>query len=171
MIINFVAHGEALTATYLPSVCADQGGFSAAAAVIRRSLLLRFTFRKVSTRSCRMREPVKTCVVESFQRNGLPPDAPIHTGWDQRECVQSLVKKAGYSGAITQGLLDGIKLTRYQARIACARHLQRFIVTISKQGPILFRSNLYCDLLAYPASPPLCQAMNLSDRIHAKCRS
>mmetsp|Transcript_20646 Transcript_20646/g.43393 ORF Transcript_20646/g.43393 Transcript_20646/m.43393 type:complete len:189 (-) Transcript_20646:625-1191(-) len=60
MIIDFADEaGAALSATYLPYVCSEQG-------------------------------------------------------WEKQECIDSLIRKAGYRGAISQRLRNSIRLTRYQ---------------------------------------------------------
>jgi len=43
------------------------------------------------------------------------PEVAEQQGWDQQKTVQSLVLKAGYKGAITKGLLQKIRCTRYQS--------------------------------------------------------
>mmetsp|Transcript_70922 Transcript_70922/g.189371 ORF Transcript_70922/g.189371 Transcript_70922/m.189371 type:complete len:172 (-) Transcript_70922:51-566(-) len=35
-------------------------------------------------------------------------------GWGKEECIDSLIRKAGYRGSISQRLRNSIKLTRYQ---------------------------------------------------------
>mmetsp|Transcript_32089 Transcript_32089/g.75025 ORF Transcript_32089/g.75025 Transcript_32089/m.75025 type:complete len:245 (-) Transcript_32089:97-831(-) len=63
IIIEFELDRQSLSATYLPSVCSEQG-------------------------------------------------------WSQDECIKSLVRKAGYNGAVSQNLLKSIRLTRYEGRKA-----------------------------------------------------
>ena len=43
------------------------------------------------------------------------PEVASEQGWDQREAVGQLVRKAGYKGKINSELLDAIKLTRFQS--------------------------------------------------------
>lgn len=44
----------------------------------------------------------------------LPEVAP-EQGWDARETLDSLIKKAGYHGKVTEALLKSIQLERYQS--------------------------------------------------------
>lgn len=50
----------------------------------------------------------------SYSGTYLPEVAP-EQGWSQREAVESLVRKAGYKGAVTKELLQSMKTTRYQS--------------------------------------------------------
>jgi uncharacterized protein (TIGR00296 family) len=43
------------------------------------------------------------------------PDVCVDQGWSKDECLVSLYEKAGYTGKITQELLDNTILTRYQS--------------------------------------------------------
>lgn len=43
------------------------------------------------------------------------PDVCPEQGWSKRECLESLIRKAGYSGRVTQTLLQELELERYQA--------------------------------------------------------
>lgn len=53
------------------------------------------------------------------------PEVAREQGWDQREAVVSLVRKAGYNGAVNQSLLDSVKLTRYQSS-KCSMSFQEY---------------------------------------------
>jgi AMMECR1 domain-containing protein len=50
----------------------------------------------------------------SFSATYLP-EVASEMGWDQARAVQSLVRKAGFHGTVTDALLRSIKLTRYQS--------------------------------------------------------
>ena len=43
------------------------------------------------------------------------PDVIPEQGWSKAETIDSLVRKSGYSGQITDSLRSKIKLTRYQS--------------------------------------------------------
>ncbi|KAE8713858.1 AMMECR1-like protein [Hibiscus syriacus] len=45
------------------------------------------------------------------------PEVPAHEGWTKVEAIDSLVRKAGFSGPITESLRKRIKLTRYQSTL------------------------------------------------------
>ncbi|KAI8563398.1 hypothetical protein RHMOL_Rhmol03G0108800 [Rhododendron molle] len=45
------------------------------------------------------------------------PEVAAHEGWTQTEAIDSLIRKAGYNGAITESLRKRIKLTRYQSTL------------------------------------------------------
>ncbi|GLT57038.1 hypothetical protein SLA2020_300410 [Shorea laevis] len=45
------------------------------------------------------------------------PEIAAHEGWTKVEAIDSLMRKAGYNGAITELLRKRIKLTRYQSTI------------------------------------------------------
>jgi len=49
-----------------------------------------------------------------FSATYLPEVAP-EQGWDQLETVQSLIRKAGFQGKITNSLLKNMEVTRYQS--------------------------------------------------------
>jgi len=44
------------------------------------------------------------------------PDVMPDQGWDKVEAVESAMRKAGWSGAITEDTLRTVKLRRYQSR-------------------------------------------------------
>jgi len=49
-------------------------------------------------------------------RNGTYlPEVAGEQGWTKEEALESLVRKAGYKGALTQALISSIKMTRYQS--------------------------------------------------------
>jgi len=41
---------------------------------------------------------------------------PLFSGWNKIEAIDSLLRKGGYSGKISEKTRSGIKLTRYQSR-------------------------------------------------------
>ncbi|KAM7268203.1 hypothetical protein ACFE04_010369 [Oxalis oulophora] len=45
------------------------------------------------------------------------PEVAAHEGWTNIEAIDSLVRKAGYNGAITESLRKRIQLTRYQSTL------------------------------------------------------
>ncbi|TYH73311.1 hypothetical protein ES332_D05G320300v1 [Gossypium tomentosum] len=45
------------------------------------------------------------------------PEVPAHEGWTRVEAIDSLIRKAGFSGPITESLRKHIKLTRYQSTL------------------------------------------------------
>lgn len=45
------------------------------------------------------------------------PEVAAEEGWTQYEAIVSLVRKAGYRGPITESILKGIRLTRYQSTL------------------------------------------------------
>ncbi|GMI90410.1 hypothetical protein like AT2G38710 [Hibiscus trionum] len=45
------------------------------------------------------------------------PEVPAHEGWTKVEAIDSLVRKSGFSGPITESLRKRIKLTRYQSTL------------------------------------------------------
>ncbi|KAL6177260.1 hypothetical protein ACLB2K_048786 [Fragaria x ananassa] len=45
------------------------------------------------------------------------PEVTAHEGWTNIEAIDSLMRKAGYSGTITESLRKRIRLTRYQSSL------------------------------------------------------
>ncbi|CAL1412652.1 unnamed protein product [Linum trigynum] len=45
------------------------------------------------------------------------PEVAAHEGWAKLEAIESLMRKAGYNGVITESLRKSIKLTRYQSTL------------------------------------------------------
>ncbi|KAK4480426.1 hypothetical protein RD792_013499 [Penstemon davidsonii] len=45
------------------------------------------------------------------------PEVAAHEGWTTTEAIDSLVRKAGYNGTITEQLRKNIQLTRYQSTL------------------------------------------------------
>ncbi|CAI0625400.1 unnamed protein product, partial [Linum tenue] len=45
------------------------------------------------------------------------PEVAAHEGWAKLEAIESLMRKAGYNGIITESLRKSIKLTRYQSTL------------------------------------------------------
>ncbi|KAE9611806.1 putative AMMECR1 domain-containing protein [Lupinus albus] len=41
----------------------------------------------------------------------------VHTSWTKIEAIDSLIRKAGYNGPITESLRKHIKLTKYQSTL------------------------------------------------------
>jgi len=46
------------------------------------------------------------------------PHVAIEQGWGLEECIHSLVRKAGFSGKITEELKRELRLTRYESSMA-----------------------------------------------------
>eukprot|EP00035_Acanthoeca_spectabilis_P001336 m.79366 g.79366 ORF g.79366 m.79366 type:complete len:202 (-) comp10798_c0_seq1:260-865(-) len=44
------------------------------------------------------------------------PEVAQEQGWEKQECIDSLVRKSGYRGALNQSLYTNISLQRYQSR-------------------------------------------------------
>ncbi|KQJ97908.1 uncharacterized protein At2g38710 [Brachypodium distachyon] len=45
------------------------------------------------------------------------PEVAAHEGWTQLEAIDSLMRKAGYNGTITESLRNKIRVTRYQSSL------------------------------------------------------
>jgi len=45
------------------------------------------------------------------------PEVAAHEGWTKMEAIDSLMRKSGYNGTITEPLRKSIKLTRYQSTL------------------------------------------------------
>lgn len=45
------------------------------------------------------------------------PEVAAHEGWTRIEAIDSLVRKAGYNGIITESVRKSIRLTRYQSSL------------------------------------------------------
>ncbi|XP_062029937.1 uncharacterized protein At2g38710 [Rosa rugosa] len=50
------------------------------------------------------------------------PEVAAHEGWTQIEAIDSLMRKAGYTGTITESLRKRIRLTRYQSSLYTMHH-------------------------------------------------
>ncbi|KAI6657906.1 hypothetical protein LOD99_15624 [Oopsacas minuta] len=50
------------------------------------------------------------------------PEVALEQGWDRIETINSLLKKGGLKGAVTQPILDSISLTRYQTEKCRVTH-------------------------------------------------
>nr|GMD52796.1 AMMECR1 protein [Ipomoea batatas] len=50
------------------------------------------------------------------------PDVAAHEGWTRTEAIDSLMRKAGYNGTITESLRKKIRLTRYQSTLFTLRY-------------------------------------------------
>ncbi|KAH9947253.1 AMMECR1 domain-containing protein [Amylocystis lapponica] len=59
--------------------------------------------------------PTRSTLKHSFSATYLPEIAP-EQGWDKIETVDSAIRKAGWSGAITEDVRRSVKLRRYQSR-------------------------------------------------------
>lgn len=45
------------------------------------------------------------------------PEVPAHEGWTKIETIDSLMRKAGYNGVITESLRKKLRVTRYQSTL------------------------------------------------------
>ncbi|XP_052185046.1 uncharacterized protein At2g38710 isoform X2 [Diospyros lotus] len=45
------------------------------------------------------------------------PEVAAHEGWTKTEAIDSLIRKAGYNGSITESIRKRIQLTRYQSTL------------------------------------------------------
>jgi AMMECR1 domain-containing protein len=50
------------------------------------------------------------------------PEIAAREGWSRRAAVESLVRKSGYGGPITERLLGGLAVTRYQSSAMTRRY-------------------------------------------------
>ncbi|KAF9985607.1 AMME syndrome candidate protein 1 protein, partial [Entomortierella chlamydospora] len=50
------------------------------------------------------------------------PEVAKEQGWTKEKAIESLLRKGGYKGTITQEVLDSIILTRYQSQKAQATY-------------------------------------------------
>ncbi|XP_008244889.1 PREDICTED: uncharacterized protein At2g38710 [Prunus mume] len=50
------------------------------------------------------------------------PEIAAHEAWTKIEAIDSLMRKAGYNGTITESLRKRIKLTRYQSTLCTMHH-------------------------------------------------
>jgi hypothetical protein len=54
-----------------------------------------------------------------------PPARRPREGWTHEETIESLVRKAGFDGALSAALKDGLKVTRYQSSL-CSMHYEQY---------------------------------------------
>lgn len=84
--IEFVTErGSQRSATYLPEVASEQGGF----------------WRSVNF------------VINYFFI--LSPNTDCSSGWSHQETIDSLLRKGGYRGTITESVRASVRLTRYRS--------------------------------------------------------
>ncbi|TQE04509.1 hypothetical protein C1H46_009925 [Malus baccata] len=50
------------------------------------------------------------------------PEVAAHEGWTKTEAIDSLMRKSGYNGSITEPLRKSIRLTRYQSSLCTMDH-------------------------------------------------
>lgn len=134
MMIDFEDEGGArLSATYLPFVCSEQGW-----AQVSTHARLELVAGKHGCRAgCALTRP-SLAASRLAPCAGLPLPLPLLTptlprcrgpsavlaAMPQEECIDSLVRKAGYRGSIDARLRSRIRLTRYQV-CAVWRRLMR----------------------------------------------
>ena len=54
------------------------------------------------------------------------PEVAHEQGWNQQECIDSLIQKAGYYGKVTEKIREKVKLTRYQSSL-CTLTYQEYL--------------------------------------------
>ncbi|KXG38860.1 hypothetical protein SORBI_3001G289400 [Sorghum bicolor] len=59
------------------------------------------------------------------------PEVAGHEGWTHAETIDSLMRKAGYQGTITESLRKKIKVTRYQSTL-CTMHYGEYVAYLKK---------------------------------------
>lgn len=130
LTIEFTDKGKTYSATYLPDVALEQGewvddGFSLGAA------------------SAMMPSRFMSCVDTAAQRFNIQQDVHfliptcLHdTGWDHDECVDSLIRKAGYRGYVDSTVRGSLKVTRYQSSKA-DQTFQEYLQTRAHNAKIL----------------------------------
>lgn len=52
-----------------------------------------------------------------YQYDGELFFSPFETGWTKTETIDSLMRKAGYNGVITESLRKRLRVTRYQSTL------------------------------------------------------
>ncbi|CAL5407023.1 hypothetical protein CsSME_00027968 [Camellia sinensis var. sinensis] len=57
------------------------------------------------------------------------PEVAAHEGWTKIETIDSLMRKAGYNGTITESLRKQIRLTRYQSTL-CTMHYSDYVTYV-----------------------------------------
>ncbi|KAF6171934.1 hypothetical protein GIB67_011831 [Kingdonia uniflora] len=61
------------------------------------------------------------------------PEVAAHEGWTKIEAIDSLMRKAGYNGAITESVHNRIRLTRYQSTIY-TMHYSEYLSHVKRIG-------------------------------------
>ncbi|XP_074310793.1 uncharacterized protein At2g38710-like [Silene latifolia] len=62
------------------------------------------------------------------------PEVAEHEGWTQLEAIDSLMRKAGYNGVITESLRKRIRLTRYQSSAITMHYGEYVAYVINTRG-------------------------------------
>ncbi|KAG0460665.1 hypothetical protein HPP92_020561 [Vanilla planifolia] len=62
------------------------------------------------------------------------PEIAAHEGWSKIEAVDSLMRKAGYNGAITEALRMRLRITRYQSTIYTMHYSEYISYVKTKRG-------------------------------------
>lgn len=52
------------------------------------------------------------------------PDVPSAQGWDREETLDSAIRKAGYTGKITDAVRQSVRVTRYRSSKATLKHAE-----------------------------------------------
>jgi len=59
------------------------------------------------------------------------PEVASHEGWGHIETIDTLMKKAGYHGAITESLRKKLRVTRYQSTLY-TMHYSEYVAYVKK---------------------------------------
>ncbi|XP_074312397.1 uncharacterized protein At2g38710-like [Silene latifolia] len=62
------------------------------------------------------------------------PEIAEHEGWTQLEAIDSLMRKAGYNGVITESLRKSIQLTRYQSSAFTLHYGEYIAYVVNTRG-------------------------------------
>ncbi|GAB2276895.1 hypothetical protein Dimus_011606 [Dionaea muscipula] len=64
------------------------------------------------------------------------PEVAAHEGWTKTEAIDSLMRKAGYNGIITESLRKRIKLTRYQSTVFTMQYSEYISYVKTTRGSV-----------------------------------
>lgn len=67
------------------------------------------------------------------------PDVAPEQGWDHQQCIDALIRKAGYSGQVTSQLRQALTLERYQSTLASVTY-EEYAEAIGSGAPPLAES-------------------------------
>ena len=56
-------------------------------------------------------------------------------GWSQEECIESLMRKSGYSGPLTAPMKQSLSITKYQSTKISLTYDQYLAGTATRDGP------------------------------------
>jgi len=72
------------------------------------------------------------------------PEVAAQEGWTKLETVDSLVRKAGYSGPITESMRRKFRITRYQSSLYTMHYSEYQAYVKRLRGAIPLRSTVKC---------------------------